>query len=71
MSELQDLLKEPPPVRRYYIGNDRLAFYKVGESWVLSARGSFGLIHLASWRWWEPLKQFPRALIAARKVAKP
>lgn len=69
LDDVKDLMDGLIAERQYYIGNDALAYYKVGQSWVLSCSCRYGLIHLASWRWWEPLKQFPKALLAARKVA--
>lgn len=38
-------------------------YYRVGPTWVLSLRlPKFGLIHLGSPYWWQPIWIFPLAL---------
>ena len=67
MSEANDLIQKllvaPVPVRRYVVGWPRYAsFYKVGQSWVFHVRLPNGIIHLAHWKWWEPIRLMPKAL---------
>lgn len=60
---IQELLNAPPPVRRFVIGWTRYAaFYKIGQSWVVMVKLPSGIVHLASWKWWEPLRLLPKAL---------
>lgn len=60
---IQDILNAPPTVRRFVIGWPRYAsFYKVGQSWVACVKLPNGIIHLAHWKWWEPLRLMPKAL---------
>jgi hypothetical protein len=76
MSEANDLMQEflnaPRPVRRYVIGWPRYAaFYKMGRSWVVFVKlPNGGMIHLAHWKWWEPLRLLPHAIIAHWRLAR-
>lgn len=61
--DIAELLNTPPPVRRFVIGWPRYAaFYKVDQSWIACVRLPNGVIHLAHWKWWEPLRLLPKAL---------
>lgn len=61
--DIWKILNDPPPVRRFVIGWPRYAaYYKVGQSWIAFVRLPNGIIHLAHWKWWGPLRLMPKAL---------
>ena len=61
--DIEAILNEPPPVRRYVIGWPRYAaFYKVGQSWIIHLNLPSGIIHLGHCKWWEPFRLLPKAV---------
>lgn len=69
--DIKALLNAPPPVRRFVIGwPPYAAFYKVGQSWVAFLRLPNGVIHLSHWKWWEPLRLMPKAILLHLRASR-